>query len=319
VLRFLNKPVRRADLFRAITGALAALPGEASSPLPLHRPPPVHPGRHVLLVEDSAINQYVATAMLERLGVTVTLAVNGIAAVEQVLSRDFDLVLMDCHMPEMDGFEATRRIREWQRAVPHQRNLPIIALTANALTGDRDACLAAGMSDYLAKPITGSNLREMLARHLRSDAPTIGAAPASGAAPPVGTATPSSVAPPAVFDPAVLASLPMVADGSDPDFASQVLGQYRQGSRDAIDGLGRAVAEGDGASALRCVHTLKSASAQVGAEALAQAAEALESQLRAAAMPTADAMARLLAEHGRALEAIAVHTSRSARAMGSGA
>jgi signal transduction histidine kinase/CheY-like chemotaxis protein/HPt (histidine-containing phosphotransfer) domain-containing protein len=333
VLRFLNKPVRRADLFRAVTGILAALPAESSGPPPSYPKPPAHPGRRVLLVEDTPINQYVATAMLEKLGVSVTLAVNGRAAVELVRSQAFDLILMDCHMPEMDGFEATRRIRDWQRALADPRDLPIVALTASALTGDREACIATGMSDYLSKPIVASKLAEMLARHLptaemlarpvQTATPTaaMAAATAAAAAAAAAAAPPSGVAPATqtVFDPSVLASLPMVADGSQPEFASNVLEQFREGSMDLIDRLRVAVSAGDAEVVLRSMHSLKSASAQVGAHAVAECAGALEQQIRAGTAPTEHDMRQLHFEHQRALEAIALHAARGGYGPGSSA
>ena len=297
VLRFLNKPVRRADLFCAVTAVMAAIPAQSSSPSPPHPTLPTHPGRRVLLVEDTPINQYVATAMLEKLGVTVTLAANGLAAVELVRTQGFDLILMDCHMPDMDGFEATRRIREWQHSLSPPRDLPIVALTANALTGDREACTAAGMSDYLTKPITASNLAEMLARHLHTAAPAAAMETPRGAAP----------ATPPAFDPTVLALLPMVADGSQPEFAFHVLGQYTRGSSDLIDGLRAALTAGDAQAMLRGIHSLKSASAQVGAEAVAQCAAALEQQMRMGTALSEGDLRHLHSEHRQALEAIAVH------------
>jgi CheY-like chemotaxis protein len=307
----------------------------------------------------------------------VTLAVNGVAAIERVRSERFDLILMDCHMPEMDGFEATRRIREWQHSLSPPRDLPIVALTANALTGDREACIAAGMSDYLTKPITASNLAEMLARHLRTDAapsatpstvapstvdlstvapttvapstvapttvapttvapttvaPTTvapstvapsSAAPPSAAAPSAvpmsATAAPSGGAPamPPAFDPSLLQSLPMVADGSQPEFAAHVLGQYRDGSTDLIERLGRALTAGDAQVLLRSLHSLRSASAQVGAQAVARCAGALEQQLRAGTAPSLGEVRQLHAEHQRALEAIAAHAARGGFTSGS--
>lgn len=108
----------------------------------------------VLLVEDDALNQQVAREFLEQIGATVTTACNGIAALEWLEKASFDLVLMDLQMPEMDGYEAVRRIRcnpAWQR-------LPIIAMTAHAITGERDKCLAAGMNDYLTKPVDPAHL-----------------------------------------------------------------------------------------------------------------------------------------------------------------
>ncbi|MFT3957143.1 MAG: ATP-binding protein [Piscinibacter sp.] len=118
---------------------------------------------HVLVVEDNAVNCLVVQAMLERLGMTVTLANDGVQAVAAVQAQDIDVVLMDCQMPVMDGYEATRRIR----SSGHPRaQLPIIALTAHALAEDRLRCDAAGMNDYLPKPVTGEALARVLHRHL---------------------------------------------------------------------------------------------------------------------------------------------------------
>jgi CheY-like chemotaxis protein len=118
---------------------------------------------HVLVVEDNAVNCLVVQAMLESLGMTVTLAHDGAQAVATVQAHDFDLVLMDCQMPVMDGYEATRRIRS--SGHPHAR-VPIIALTAHALAEDRQRCEAAGMNDYLPKPVTSEALASVLQRHL---------------------------------------------------------------------------------------------------------------------------------------------------------
>lgn len=118
-------------------------------------------GLRVLLVEDAAVNQMVAMGMLAALGCQVALAHDGAQAVDLATQGDFDVVLMDCQMPVMDGFEATRRIRE-RAGSSGPRRLPIVALTANALQGDREACLAAGMDDYLTKPFSLLELRQAL-------------------------------------------------------------------------------------------------------------------------------------------------------------
>ena len=115
----------------------------------------------VLLAEDNAINQKVARRVLEKQGFTVDCVVNGLEAVEAVQKTRYDLVLMDCQMPGMDGLEATRRIRAAES--PGTR-LPIIALTANAMKGDREMCLEAGMDDYLPKPFNRDALLEKLQR-----------------------------------------------------------------------------------------------------------------------------------------------------------
>ncbi|MBI5831740.1 MAG: response regulator [Armatimonadetes bacterium] len=118
----------------------------------------------LLLVEDNAVNQKVALAMLKRLGRSATVAANGRAAIELLCQGKYDLVLMDCQMPEMDGFEATEVVRSG--GAGDHTDVPIIAMTANAMAGDRERCLAVGMSDYLAKPVQAAALAEMLDRWL---------------------------------------------------------------------------------------------------------------------------------------------------------
>lgn len=119
-------------------------------------------GQHVLLVEDNPVNQTVIEAMLRSLGYQVTLVGDGQQAVQQVGQFDYAAILMDCRLPLMDGYEATRRIRQ----LPQGTQLPIIALTANALQGDRESCLEAGMNDYLAKPFKRADLQRLLQRWL---------------------------------------------------------------------------------------------------------------------------------------------------------
>jgi CheY-like chemotaxis protein len=123
----------------------------------------------VLLVEDNPVNQRVACAMLERIGVSVQVAADGRAGIEAAAADDFDAILMDCFMPEVDGFEATRAIRAREEAEGTART-PILAMTANAMRGDRERCIAAGMDDYLSKPVTKAELRNTLARWIGATA-----------------------------------------------------------------------------------------------------------------------------------------------------
>jgi CheY-like chemotaxis protein len=114
----------------------------------------------ILLVEDNHVNQKVALAQLKRMGYAVQMVGNGREAVEAVKRQAYDVILMDCQMPEMDGFEATRLIRQYEGQIGG--HVPIIAMTANAMNGDREACLAVGMNDYLAKPIRSEDLQSVL-------------------------------------------------------------------------------------------------------------------------------------------------------------
>ena len=172
--RVLTKPVRQSRLFDAMMDALAdpsvaASRGDAETrPLPAVCVPSRRRGR-VLLAEDNAINQLVASEILRKLGHECQVANNGREAVELTRRERFDCLLMDCHMPVLDGFAATRQIREDEAARASQgpsSRLPIIALTANAIKGDREVCLAAGMDDYLAKPIQVEVLCSTLDRWL---------------------------------------------------------------------------------------------------------------------------------------------------------
>jgi CheY-like chemotaxis protein len=118
----------------------------------------------VLVAEDNPVNQRVAVKMLERLGCRVDLVADGTEAVSRVASTAYDLVLMDCQMPTMDGYEATERIR---RADHDRTRVPIVAMTAHALQGDRARCLAAGMDDYISKPVQPADLKAIVERFVR--------------------------------------------------------------------------------------------------------------------------------------------------------
>jgi signal transduction histidine kinase/FixJ family two-component response regulator len=143
---------------------------KAAEPEPAPAPALPHFNARVLLVEDNRVNQRVVQAMLQSMGVSMALANNGQEALLRLQEEPFALVLMDCQMPEMDGFTATARIREQERQLGNlgtlATRLPIIAMTAHALEGDRERCLSAGMDDYLAKPLTRQSLHSMLRRWL---------------------------------------------------------------------------------------------------------------------------------------------------------
>lgn len=125
--------------------------------------------KRVLLVEDNAVNQMVAVAMLKKLGLSPDTASNGSEALETLVTRHYDLILMDIEMPEMDGIEAVRRIRSLPVENPN-RTTPVIALTARAMRADREECLAAGMDDYVSKPVRPDTLKKTVERWLCGEA-----------------------------------------------------------------------------------------------------------------------------------------------------
>ncbi len=157
----LSKPALPSQLYDAIVDSLAA-DSAPVAPSPAATPTdgalPNIGGVQILLAEDNEINRFVASELLQQAGCHCTMAVNGREALDAALAKEFDVILMDCQMPEMDGFEATRRIRAAEAAAPGGRRRPIIALTANAIKGDRELCLAAGMDDYVTKPIDPETL-----------------------------------------------------------------------------------------------------------------------------------------------------------------
>jgi len=177
---WLAKPVRQSRLYETLLSLLSKttidefveeerLSGAGTNTIPNND----STGLRVLLVDDNEINQAVANAMLESLDYEVTIANNGCKAVAAFETQMFDAVLMDCRMPEMDGFEATQRIRELENL--HDRKpTPIIALTAHALQGDRERCIAAGMTDYLSKPFTKQQLRSILIENTLTDSSPTG-------------------------------------------------------------------------------------------------------------------------------------------------
>jgi len=158
----LHKPVRRPTLRRALKTAIdprATITGSVED-----EGPAVPLDTRVLLVEDNVFNQKVASRLLETLGCAVVVAENGQRALDMMVDRDFDLVLMDCQMPVMDGLEATRRIRQLPGP---QGRVPVVAMTANVLGEHRDACLAAGMDDFASKPVNKKTLREIVTHWIR--------------------------------------------------------------------------------------------------------------------------------------------------------
>jgi CheY-like chemotaxis protein/HPt (histidine-containing phosphotransfer) domain-containing protein len=243
------------------------------------------------------VNLAVARKLLDRLGLEVDAAKDGRVAVDAVHRTRYDLVLMDCQMPEMDGYEATREIRV-REAVMKRARLPIVAMTANAMAGDRERCFEAGMDDYLAKPLDIAQLREVLAKWLVPDQTR-----ASPQAPPKPTPEPAPQEE-TVLDTKVLKNLRDAVEEDFPAIIRGFVGHAPTLMRELDEGL----AANDVARLVRPAHSLKSSSASVGALRVSELAKTVEHSAREGDMGTASRgvveMRVALADALRELEAL---------------
>jgi len=261
---YLTKPVRQSELYDAIATVMGSPTesGEPDAPLVTrhtlremnteHRP-------HLLLAEDNSVNQKVAATMLERLGYRVDVAQNGLEALEALERNRYAAVLMDVQMPGMDGHEATAEIRRREReASPAggSPGIPIIAMTANAMQGDREKALAAGMDDYLTKPVRQEDLDEVLGRWVSGEEGLVpdDGAPAAPAAPPSRNGS--------VLDQEVLANL---RDLGDAGLLAELAGMFFDDASSRLGELRDAVEAGDAGGVERVAHTLKGSSGNMGA------------------------------------------------------
>ena len=274
ILRYLNKPLRRADLHRAITGVVAAAVAQTAPLQPVRNGAVRQLQGRVLLVEDNPINQGVAKAMLAKIGLQWALANHGGEAVDLVRAGDFDLVLMDCQMPVMNGFAATAAIRR----LPDGRSacLPIIALTANAMQGDEQACRDAGMNGFLAKPYTLVALYSMLAAWLPAPGPA--AAHRSDPTPMPAAAARAAEAEqeaPAIHQAAIDALRELEEPGST-ELVTQLVSSFLASADRNLSHLAAAVSDANAKALSKTAHALKSSAANLGAVALSGCYRELE-------------------------------------------
>ncbi|MGC4117795.1 MAG: PAS domain S-box protein [Myxococcales bacterium] len=274
----LEKPVSHAALRSAFWALLGA--EEASLPAALPTLVANTPGRkqtRILVAEDNATNQAVALALLRKLGLSADAVGNGAEAVEALRSIPYDLVLMDVQMPELDGLEATRQLRA-RPAGALNEGVPIVAVTAHAMRGDRDRCIASGMDDYLAKPLTLPAVTEVLERWLgpRETEASAGDAAAQGA----GAA--GDVSPLRLF--AIEALLARLL--GDRSLAGQIAQSFLEDAPRQLDAIERALAKEDAPTCARQLHTLKGAASTIGAEQLTALAQQVERAAHAGDLAT---------------------------------
>ena len=258
----LTKPVRRSALLEALAVALAGPPGgaepDAEAPVPV-----AATGRgRVLVAEDNAVNQLVIETMLRKRGFAVDMAGDGLEAVRRLDPDRHVAVFMDCQMPNLDGYEATARIRAGEAA---DRRVPIVAMTASAIEGDRERCLAAGMDDYLSKPLRAQALDAVLERWLDARG-----APGRAADPDGGPATPAGE-PPLVERDRLLGM-----HAVEPRLVGRLVDVFERSTPPLLASLGEAVERGDADMQRQLAHRLAGSCESLGALRLAGLARALE-------------------------------------------
>ncbi|MEJ2147904.1 MAG: PAS domain S-box protein [Chloroflexota bacterium] len=291
---YLTKPVKSSRLFDVLTSIFAGDEVNTTSSTATHfrydaEMATRHPLR-ILLAEDNLVNQKVALRMLERMGYRADVAANGLEAIEAVLRQQYDVVLMDVQMPEMDGLEATRHIRN---DTPPAYQPHIIALTAHALSGDRERLIAQGMDDYISKPVRA----EELVRALEQAAPATNRDREAGAK----VAEPEE----SMIDPTALGNLiDMVGEGNQELFTDLVDTLEKEAAR-LLPDLSEAIASGNAEQARHAAHTLKGSCASMGATELAHLCFEMEMKGKSGDLTGAlEILDQIEAMHEKVIEAL---------------
>jgi CheY-like chemotaxis protein/HPt (histidine-containing phosphotransfer) domain-containing protein len=269
----LSKPIHREDLracLRIAVGQVAEVASDDATAQHLSSSDAAA-GGWLLLAEDNLINQKVAVAMLSSAGYRVDTVRNGAAAVQAAAAQPYDAILMDCQMPELNGYEATAAIREREGG---QRHTPIIALTAGARRVDRERCLAEGMDSYLAKPVSKDALLALVARLLRHG-------PVEPVAPPSVDPDPEVVH---TIDPVVFGELRILDDAAEGGLLVELVEQFVRETQPLLVELREALEVGDVLTVGRIAHSIKGSSVQLGGRRLALSCGRLERKAAAGSL-----------------------------------
>jgi len=287
VVRLLNRPIHQSELYNALLSALSNEKGPliAANDSNLSNSNNTGPqlNAKILLAEDTVVNQEVAVAMLSWLGCETTVVANGQLAVEEFSANKYDLILMDCQMPVLDGYAATAAIRKHEAYINASRgesntHIPIIALTANAIGGEREKCLAAGMDDYLTKPYTHAELEAILTNALQSQEPE---KPPVENTPSATPPTPPSEKPQepdnnGAIDFTTLDTLSSLQQPGQPNIVKKIIRTYLDEAPPLLKKLAEAETSHDTSALYQAAHALKSSSFNVGALELAKHCKELE-------------------------------------------
>ncbi len=294
-----TKPLRFHTLYHTLVNALA------DQPLVTHQPQatPTAPtlSGHILLGEDNPVNQEIALLMLQTMGCTVTVAQNGHEVVDHAKQACHDVILMDCQMPDMDGFEATMHIREWEQH-GSRPPIPIIALTAHATAGDREQCLARGMSDYISKPFSMAQLHAVLNSWLPQRPMTHNQDSPASSQPSLPTNNPTASPLHSESDAAFIVdqnawkSITSLQRPEKPDVLAKILSLYLADSHTLVTTLRQGMRDGNAQVVSHAAHSLRSRSAMLGAVSLSTICRQLEDFSRQGQLKEAEPLVDPLTE-----------------------
>jgi CheY-like chemotaxis protein/HPt (histidine-containing phosphotransfer) domain-containing protein len=277
---YLTKPIKQSELLEAILMAMGHCAAKPEEPalITRHSIRQSHAHLHILLAEDNAVNQKLAKRILEKSGHSVVVASNGDEAVKIVGGDRFDAILMDVQMPVMGGFEATAEIREREKTTG--THVPIIAMTANVMKGDREKCLEAGMDDYVSKPLDSEHLLQVLTRWTRTSTPSAQSAPAQA------------------ID--IEAALQRV--DRDVELLDEVLQTFSDYLPVLLTDIASGVTDGDLTRIRDAAHSLKGAAANICAEPTRQLSEKLETLCKAGEFQEVGGIAEQLVDQANQLK-----------------
>jgi PAS domain S-box-containing protein len=291
----LTKPVKQSHLFDCIATVMAGSAGEPPDEEPgaseLMASASTDPARaagrrehvRILVAEDNAVNQKVILRQLHKLGYSADAVGDGAEVIESLARIPYDIVLMDCQMPEMDGYEATRRVREHETG---SRRTAIIAMTANALEGDRERCLAAGMDDYISKPVKEEQLAVILERWSPEAEAQMESDPTESDEPDLA----------GVLDEETMAGLRSLQPGGNAEFLSGIIDLFLKETAERLAAMRAMDERGDTESLGRAAHTLKGSSGMLGAHRMSLLCGIVEEQCRAGALEQARGLLSVLEE-----------------------
>ncbi len=287
---YLSKPIRQSELYESVSKALASdgeenpTSEQTSATHSLEKTFSLK--GHILVAEDNMVNQELVKEMLTNLGCTLEVVDNGRKAFETIsdcpldnLQQPYDLILMDCQMPEMDGFEATEKLRQWESEQKVLERIPIIALTANAMEGDRDKCIAAGMDDYMTKPFNLEQLGALLHRWLpllAKENKSEYARQKESAANPQTNDSSNETKNITQINFAAIDKIRKLQRQGQPNVVVKVVKLFLENSQKTILSLESAISAGDHGSLQRCAYSLQSSCSTVGATDLARLCAELE-------------------------------------------